>query len=261
MTYFLNIYLGRGNMPRVPTGIPLSDMHMGRNMSNIFDVLARRYIRDDPHWGSDLDFLKAAFEPRQTKSELSIRYLDIGCGPGFHVAAMKRFYPRATIYGIDFAPRMLREARAHLSQLGLVVELIETDILDFCTRSRYNIVSFLNNGLGNIYRNDEDPSTSRVHIVSKMRELLRKGGFLVLSVYNHKKLSTVYGGRFRILEKSDVNYGDLFVEYRRPGGRPVEYYSHWFKPNDIVHLLERDGFKVELLEERMARIVVLAKAV
>ena len=261
MTYFLNIYLGRGNMPRVPTGIPLSDMHMGRNMSNIFDVLARRYIRDDPHWGSDLDFLKAAFEPLHTKSDHTIRYLDIGCGPGFHVAAMKRLYPGAFISGIDFSPRMLREARKHLSQLKLGVGLTEADILGFCTRSRYNIVSFLNNGLGNVYRGDEDPSTSRVHIVSKMRTLLRKGGFLVLSVYNHKKLSTVYGGRFRILEKSDVDYGDLFVEYRPPTEKPVEYYSHWFRPDDIVHLLERDGFKVELLEERAARIITLARAV
>jgi len=236
-------------------------MHRGKAMSNVFDVLAHRYIRDDPHWGSDLDVLKAAFEPRQTKSELSIRYLDIGCGPGFHVAAMKRFYPRATIYGIDFAPRMLREARAHLSQLGLVVELIETDILDFCTRGRYDVVSFLNNGFGNVYRGDEDPSTSRVRIISTMRKLLRKDGFAVLSVYNRKKLSAEYGNRFRILEKSDVEYGDLFVEYRPPTGKPVEYYSHWFMPDDVVHLLERDGFKVELLEERAARIITLARAV
>lgn len=228
---------------------------------NVFDALAHRYIRDDPHWGSDLDFLKAAFEPLHTKSDHTIRYLDIGCGPGFHIAAMKQFYPGASISGVDFSPRMLREAHKRLSRLRLDVDLAEADILDFRTPNRYDVVSFLNNGLGNVHRSDEDPSSSRVCVVSKMRELLRRGGCLVLTVYNRKKLTTVYGGRFSILPESDIKYGDLFVEYRPPGVQPVRYYSHWFMPDDVVHLLERVGLTVELLEERMARIVVLARAV
>ena len=229
--------------------------------ATLFDTVSRCYIRADEHWGSDLDVLKSAFNSMIEKRK-NPRYLDVGCGPGFHLEALKRLYPEAAITGIDASKKMVAEARRRLQRLRLKGQLVQTDVLNLAAKcDSYDVVSFLNNGLGNVYRSEEIVSTDRVEIVSKMRTLLRHGGYVVMSVYNLNKFDRDYGKRLRVLDSSNIAHGDMYVEYRPQHGSPLVYFSHWFKPDEVAHLLERGGFRVELLEERMSRIVVKARAI
>lgn len=41
--------------------------------------------------------------------------LDLGCGTGLFTKQLKKRYPNAMVVGVDFAPAMLREAKAHQS--------------------------------------------------------------------------------------------------------------------------------------------------
>lgn len=218
------------------------------------------YIREDGHWGADLDFLKDTANKLLTKSKNKIDYLDIGCGPGFHLIAMRRWYPELRAAGADLSVRMLSEARKEIRRARLEdIELVHSDISDLQVRKKYDLISFLNNGMGNVYREEASPVALRENAMRKMRSLVRKGGYLITSVYNLEKLAPRYGPNLRMLPHSNISRGDLFVEYKHGNGR-TEYYSHWFTEKELRDLLEQNGFKINLFEKRMARLVVRAKA-
>ena len=233
---------------------------------NVFDVVATSYIRDDEHWGSDLDVLKDALNLRLRKTRRQIRYMDIGCGPGFHAVAIKRLYPEVFVFAFDDSERMFKEAFLQveqMKQLGIPSFLVAwANILQLqAKKKKFDVITFLNNGLGNLQEKDARPDALRTQAIQKARSFLCRDGFIVVSVYNLKELKGVYGQKLRILSKSNLGRGELFIEYRPGNGEVVEYYSHWFTRKELVALLEQNGFKVELLEERMARLVVKARAV
>ena len=58
-------------------------------MKTVFDVIVSSYLREDEHWGCDLDVVVQAIRPFLPR----VAYADIGCGPGFHVAAIARWFP------------------------------------------------------------------------------------------------------------------------------------------------------------------------
>jgi SAM-dependent methyltransferase len=229
------------------------------NNGKDFGVAAHSYLRDDKHWGSDLDVLKSALDS-QLKKRRQLTYLDLGCGPGFHVAAMKSLYPEVSVSGLDYSAEMLHQARNHMSTLQLDVSLKQGDILDFPDET-HDVVSFLNNGLGNLQAEARQPSEVRDIALLLMRKRIRRHGSLVVSVYHLEKLKHPYGRHIQILPKSDIENGELFLKYTPSPGTTAEFYSHWFVREELVGLLERKGFRVDLLEERMARLLVRATAV
>lgn len=226
---------------------------------SIFDAFASSYIREDANWGCDLDILKDAL---RDKTDMRARYLDLGCGPGFHVGALALLHPEVDVTGADSSATMLEKARSTLERLRVRnVRLIHADITESPIQGTYDVVSCLNNTLNNLYEPDACPIELRKKMVGRMRSLLEKDGCLVLSVYNREKLNLrKYGKNFSILPESDVRRGDLFIEYRPSTDIVERCYSHWSTDIELIALLEQSGFEIELLEKRMARLVVKARA-
>ena len=238
-------------------------------MAYAFDVMAPVYIREDEHWGSDLDLLKEAFR-RVLEPHVATRYLDVGCGPGFHLANVRRLYPESSVHvaGIDTSAAMLGCAREELQRFGLsdTVKLSEIDILEPRELGNYSreVISFLNNGLGNLFGDGgENLSLLRWRAIGNIRRLLSAKGRVVISVYNLERLDPKhYGTNLRISScMTDIEHGEIFVEYRMASGNWAHTtYSHWFTQYELRQLLEWNGFKIELLEQRRARIVAIAWA-
>ena len=228
-------------------------------METVFDVIASSYLQEDEHWGCDLDVVVQAIRPFLPR----VAYADIGCGPGFHVAAIARWFPEASVTGVDYSPDMLAEAEREVRGFGLHnVSLVQANILEFKPACTYHVLTCLNNTLGNLYARNKTLAVIRRKAVRTMRSLLVPGGRLVLSVYDLEKFSSRYGGSFKILsQKSSIRRGDLFVEYTPLEGESVQYYSHWFTESEFVRLLEQNGFKTEMLEKRLSRLVVIATAI
>jgi SAM-dependent methyltransferase len=227
-------------------------------MKTVFDVIASSYLREDEHWGCDLDVVAQAIRPFLPCAT----YVDLGCGPGFHVATIARWFPEASVTGVDYSLAMLAEAEREVRGFGLHnVSLVQANILEFKTIRRYHVVSCLNNTLGNLYARNKTPAVIRGKAARTIRSLLAPGGRLVLSVYDLEKFSPRYGENFRVLSQSDTKRGELFVEYTPPEGEPAQYYSHWFTDRELVAILEQNDFKIELFEKRLARLVVIAIAI
>ncbi|MDO8522624.1 MAG: class I SAM-dependent methyltransferase [bacterium] len=226
-------------------------------MKTVFDAIASSYLREDEHWGCDLDVVVRAIHPFLPR----VAYVDLGCGPGFHVATIAHWFPEASVTGVDYSFAMLAEAEREVRCFGLQnVSLVQANISEFKPARMYHVLTCLNNTLGNVCACGETPAV-REETARAMHALLVSGGKLVASVYNLEKFSQRYGENFRVLPQSDIKRGELFVEYMPHGVEPVQYYSHWFTESEFVRLLEQNGFKIELLEKRLARLVVVATAI
>ena len=49
--------------------------------------------------------------PKSTSGKRPVHILDAGCGTGYGSRLLRQFAPEATLFGLDFAPAMLRHAR------------------------------------------------------------------------------------------------------------------------------------------------------
>ena len=172
---------------------------------NVFDVIAPSYIRDDAHWGADLDVLKSALDAAVKKSQHP-RYVDLGCGPGFHLSFLGCLYPEAEVVGVDSSVKMLAQTEQKLSTCGTKrVTLVHDDIATFDDGKRYDVVSCLNNTFNNLYEPGVPPVHCREKVILHMRGLLRTNGHLILSVYNREKLDLAdYGKRLFVFAQSGV---------------------------------------------------------
>lgn len=233
-------------------------MRIGRN-DLIYEIIAPNYIREDKHWGADLDIIKLTIDELLSRTKKRIHYLDMGCGTGFHIASIGEIYPEISITGADYSSPMLREARKKIRLSRLKnVKLWQADITKLDTKKRYDIITFLGNTLGNVFKEGIPSSELRKIVLKKIHGLLNNNGYLIISVYNKEKLTKNYGEHLRILQdETDFKKGDVFVEYKIANGTAV-YYSHWFSKAELRDILHNSGFKIDFLEKRLSRFLLRA---
>jgi tRNA (cmo5U34)-methyltransferase len=79
-----------------------------------YDALRRKLIPDfDSFYGIALDLLGEA-----VGDDRPLACIDLGVGTGLLSEMILRRFPRATIEGVDFAPKMIEAARARLAGFG-----------------------------------------------------------------------------------------------------------------------------------------------
>ncbi len=104
------------------------------------------------------------------------RVADFGCGPGLYTTRLAR--SGAEVTGIDFSKRSIRYARDQSARLGLQIEHIHADYLDFETSRRFDLITLIMCdfcALG---------PERRKRLLGRMRSLLKPGGRILLDVYS-----------------------------------------------------------------------------
>lgn len=231
----------------------------------VFEECAPVYLAEDKHWGCDLDILSEYVE-KFNEPEL----IDLGTGYAWHLANLfvvaSNFLKR--VVGVDYSDKMLGQARTLLNSmcckgrpLTEMIELHKGDILSlpFGDES-FDVGIMLNNTLGNIPADSfHRAKDQRKQALKEIRRILRKPGFLIVSVYNSSKLTEEdkYGEVFELdHELSNLDTFDLIVRFKETG---TAYYSHWFGRNEICQLLYDVSFRIVEVEERKKRIVVVCQ--
>lgn len=230
-------------------------------MANDFLKGGSSYIREDSHWGSDLDIIKTSIDDLLLRKKY-IRWLDVGCGPGFHLTSIAELYPEIEAFGIDYSPLMLKEAKTRIEKLGLNnITLEESNITEYTPIDKCHLITFLNNGLGNLCKNGTDPKIIRKKTIQKLVNILYTNGYLILSAYNREKLNPKYGSNLKLLKNlSDLENGDLFIEWVPSKNKEKTiYYSHWFSEKELYELAKKSGLKIDFIERRMSRFLVRYK--
>ena len=231
----------------------------------VFDECSSVYLREDKHWGCDLDIISECIE-----REDSPRVIELGTGYAWHLGNI--YFTCSTklrrVVGVDYSPKMIDQARSFLSSIRIqdeplsnVVELFQDDIqsLSFPDGS-FDVALLLNNTLGNIASKDfVEARSNRRTVLSECCRVLAPSKRLVISVYNAARLTEE--DRYGLVFELDPNLSkletfDLVVRFKATG---TPYYSHWFSDDEIRQLLYESGFLIESLEHRRKRIVVVAR--
>jgi S-adenosylmethionine-diacylgycerolhomoserine-N-methlytransferase len=99
-----------------------------RHQRHIYDLTRKYYLLGRDQLIAELD------PPRQGT------VLEIGCGTGRNLLAVRRHYPEARLYGLDISEAMLLTAKAHSRGQGIAYA--RADAADFDPQSLFGVVSF-----------------------------------------------------------------------------------------------------------------------
>lgn len=231
----------------------------------VFDECAPIYLREDKHWGCDLDIISEYVEKCREPE-----VIELGTGYAWHLANL--FFIASSnlrrVVGVDYSSNMLARARDLLSSISYngrplqeYIELQKGDILSLPFEDEsFDIAILLNNTLGNIPAETFDEAIGqRKNALKEIRRILKKSGFVILSVYNSSKLTEEdkYGEVFELDHGlSNLDTFDLIVRFKETG---TPYYSHWFTESEIRQLLYNVSFRVVEAEIRKKRIVVVGQ--
>ncbi len=95
----------------------------------MFDAIAGRYDLLNRLLSFGVDRRWRALAARAALAKGPRRVLDVATGTGDLAILLKKWAPEAEVVGADFAPEMLKRARAKASRAGVEVRFLEADAL------------------------------------------------------------------------------------------------------------------------------------
>lgn len=166
------------------------------------------------------------------------RLLDFGCGNGRYTAPLLEC-TQATLVAYDISPEAIRELSQrqalHLESGRLQPVLGDLTTLREAAESgeRFDLAIMMFGVLGHIF-----PQTLRQEALTAIRDLLRPGGRLIVTVPNagRRFLKEQTVARRRGLEPGDILYR------RRANDRTINMYYHLYTLKEFQQELEQAGF-------------------
>jgi len=166
------------------------------------------------------------------------RILDFGCGNGRYTAPLLE-RTDATLVAYDISPEAIRELSqrqaSHIESGRLQPVLGDLTALRQATESskRFDLAIMMFGVLGHIF-----PQTLRQEALTTLRDLLRPGGRLIVTVPNagRRFLKEQAVARRRGLEPGDILYR------RRANDRTINMYYHLYTLEEFQQELEQTGF-------------------
>ncbi|GBD88581.1 dTDP-3-amino-3,4, 6-trideoxy-alpha-D-glucopyranose [bacterium BMS3Abin03] len=103
--------------------------------------------------------------------------LDMACGAGRHavILAQKGF----TVTAVDLSDNLLSVAKSSAADSGVNIDFIQSDIRDFKTDKKFDLILNLFTSIGYFEQDEEN-----YFILKKAYDLLAGGGFFVLDYFN-----------------------------------------------------------------------------
>lgn len=118
-----------------------------------------------------LPHIRAAFEGRDPAG---LRFLDMGCGAGSFLQAVKDNFPKMHVTALDLSPAYLSKARETLRGYS-AIDFIEGNAEDTGLADQsFDIISA-------VYLFHELPPAARKRVVGEMARLIKPGGTLILT--------------------------------------------------------------------------------
>ncbi len=109
------------------------------------------------------------------------RIADFGCGPGLYAKRLATF--GASVTGIDFSEHSVQHARNEAEKLGLTIDYVNQNYLDFHTEESFDVIMMIMCDFCAL-----SPS-QRKTMLTKFHTLLKPGGSVLLDIYSLKAFS------------------------------------------------------------------------
>lgn len=173
--------------------------------------------------------------------------LDMACGAGRHAVTFAKLGFKVT--AVDLSQRLISEAKKSAKQEGVELDFILSDILEYETSKKFDLVVNLFTSIGYFENDDENYA-----VIKKANNLLNQGGYFVLDYFNKDFLlknlipTTVFsenGSRItqnrsfegsRIVKKITIENNDSVEEFYES----VRLYSY----DEILIYFKKAGFTI-----------------
>jgi len=103
--------------------------------------------------------------------------LDMACGAGRHALTFAKLGFKVT--AVDLSQRLILEAKKNANQEGVELDFILSDILEYESNKKFDLVVNLFTSIG-YFENDEE----NYSVIKKAYNLLNQGGYFVLDYFN-----------------------------------------------------------------------------
>ncbi|HEY6625659.1 MAG TPA: methyltransferase domain-containing protein [Ignavibacteriaceae bacterium] len=185
---------------------------------------------------------------KSLKLKINSSMLDMACGAGRHAITFAKLGFKVT--AVDISQLLISEAKKSAEQAGAEIDFVLSDILEYETNSKFDLVVNLFTSIG-YFENDEE----NFAVVKKAYKLLNQGGCFVLDYFNKDFLlknlipTTVFSenglritqNRFikgtRIVKKITIENNAASEEFYES----VRLYSY----EEILTCLKNAGFTIE----------------
>lgn len=114
---------------------------------------------------------------KKTQPEEDASVLDMACGAGRHAIAFAK--KGFSVTAVDLSELLIREAMKNSEQNNVQIDFVVSDILNFDTVNRFDLIANLFTSFG-YFENDDD----NYGVIQKSYSLLKKGGYFVLDYFN-----------------------------------------------------------------------------
>ncbi len=216
--------------------VPITSDWMGRSYDRYFQTgfYEQRYPHPNP---ATLRLVKAQI------AAAGPRVIDFGCGSGRYARVLLDETP-ARVIGYDVSPvaleRLRRNCGRHVAQDRLLPLGGDLDALRAAARAwgGVDLALLLFGVLGHVPGRD-----GRREVLTTLREVLRPGGRIVLSVPNaHQRFRRERRETAAMADRDGLEPGDI-VYTRHHGGDDITLYYHLYDAAELEEELRRCGFR------------------
>lgn len=172
--------------------------------------------------------------------------LDIGCGTGRHCIELARRGYKMT--GVDISSGMLNEARRGAARMGVKIDLIHADAVEFKAEKEFDAAICICEGAFGLLGSEDDPHQHDLDILRNINGALRPDGMLILTALNGMlkirgaTQEAIADGKFDPLTLTDI-YPHAYVSLE--GDKKITVRERGFVPSELVLMLRVAGFRVE----------------
>lgn len=224
-----------------------------RDNENGYDLISEKFSQTRNRFWGELEFIKDF----TTKNS---HILDFGCGNGRLVEIL--LDKNINYVGVDVCENLINLAKKNIASLRESRKIqflkIESDFIklpfpsDFFD-SIYSIAVF-----------HHLPSNKlRLEICKELHRLLKKDGFIIITVWNlwqKKYRKNIFRNwREKLLSKSPLDFNDCYVSFTDNQGQKFNRFHHSFTKYELKRLLKKSGFAVVECKKIKGNIVVIGK--
>lgn len=174
--------------------------------------------------------------------------LDMACGAGRHAVSFAKLGFKVT--AVDLSQRLISEAKKNADQEGVALDFILSDILEYETDKKFDLVVNLFTSFGYFDYDEENYA-----VIKKAYDLLNEGGHFVLDYFNKDFLlknlipMTVFSENgLKIIQNRSID-GTRVVKKITidKDGSSEEFYEsvRLYKYEEVLNYIKKAGFKID----------------
>lgn len=218
-----------------------------------YDLISEKFSQTRNRFWGELEFIKN-FTVKNSQ------VLDFGCGNGRLVEIL--LDKNINYVGVDVCENLINLAKKNIAGLRESRKVqflkIESDFkkLPFPSEffdSIYSIAVFHHLPSGEL----------RLEICKELQRLLKKDGFIVITVWNlwqKKYRKNIFRNwNKKLLNRSSLDFNDCYVSFTDNQGQKFNRFHHAFTKYELKRLLKKSGFKVIECKKIKGNIVVVGK--